>query len=267
MRHDLLSLGPHVCLTEAVLSIGALDVQGLKALFAFAPHELEIPGRAISVSLSRLDELLGSCALAPILPTALAGAVRKRQLSFLGGRLCAERALAELGLPFASVPSGQWGEPCWPERVRGSVSHTSTHAYAFATTDDRCLGIGIDSEEVAETAASAIVDLCCTGAERKNWLGRQPDAARVTTIFCAKEAVYKAAHAMVRRFIGFDEVETVAFNPETLTLRPVEGGLLDGVLRDVRVHIASQSSCIHAATAIGPENLARQHAPAASDRT
>lgn len=263
MRHDFLAPGGRRRVTEAVLALGAMERQGLATLFEGSPHQVELQGQAFSISLARLDEMLSGCALAPILPATLGGAVRKRQLSFLGGRLCAEKALADLGLANTGVPVGRWGEPVWPDGVLGSITHTSQCAFAFVAADNRYLGVGIDSEEVGETAVSAIVDLCCTNAEREAWIRPQADAARVTAIFCAKEALYKAAHHMVQRFIGFDEVETVEFNGETLVLRPVEEGVLDGVLRDVTVRIVNEFGFVHASVAIGLKNVG-QNAPALS---
>lgn len=42
---------------------------------------------------------------------------------FVTGRACARRALARLGVEPVPVPSGDRGEPFWPDGIVGSITH------------------------------------------------------------------------------------------------------------------------------------------------
>src|SRR5260370_38715827 len=50
-------------------------------------------------------------------------AVDKRRREFTTGRVCARRALLNLGRPAAPLLPGAHGEPQWPAGVVGSITH------------------------------------------------------------------------------------------------------------------------------------------------
>jgi enterobactin synthetase component D len=148
--------------------------------------------------------------------------VRARQVGFVGGRLCAEQALALLGLPACGVPRGDAGEPLWPHGIAGSITHTDVAAHALVLRGAGCAGVGIDSQAVVDAQAGAdVASLCCSPAERAAWLHGTDALLRTTVLFAAKEAFYKAAFPIVRRFIDFDEAEAVRWDAAngTVTLR------------------------------------------------
>src|SRR2546430_2701154 len=58
---------------------------------------------------------------------AVGTAVPKRQREFATGRACARQALAQLGLPPAPLERGPRGEPQWPARGGGSITHCPRH--------------------------------------------------------------------------------------------------------------------------------------------
>ena len=213
----------HVSHLEAVW--GDLWLDPLHA-FATDAHA----GVAATLDLSALEEVLSGVNLEPLLPKCLVPAVRGRQLSFVGGRLCAERCLTQLGDETAVVGYGSGGEPIWPKAFRGSITHTTKHAHAAVMAKPWCSGIGIDSEHVVESGAD-IVAMCCTPFERATWFGDAIDPLRATLLFSAKESFYKAVYPVVRRFVDFDEVEVVAWHDHcaSLYLRPRESGDLSWV--------------------------------------
>ncbi|MDE1716164.1 hypothetical protein PWG14_27235, partial [Chromobacterium amazonense] len=147
----------------------------LAACWLAAPHELAA-GAGCGISLAALDRALAELDLAAILPAALARAVRKRQLSFLAGRLCAERALAELGYPNGAVGRTEPGLPQWPAGLIGSITHHGEAAYAVAAFASDYAALGMDSEQLARpSAARSIRSLCCTEREIQAWLGQRDD--------------------------------------------------------------------------------------------
>ncbi len=209
---------------------------------------------ACSLSLRALDAALQGVTLAPALPKTMRNAARRRQLSFIGGRLCAERALAQHGASDAVVGQGSAGEPLWPATLRGSITHTDTSAHAVVLAGEQWSGIGIDSELVAATG-DEIVAVCCTATERRSWFGSVPDPLRATLLFSAKEAYYKAVYPSVRGFVDFTEVEVRSWDTARgeLALYPVADGPLAGMLprADARYRLdLSATPCVHAAVVL-----------------
>ena len=69
----------------------------------------------------------------------------KRSAEFSLGRYCAHRALSKFELE--SVPIlriAETREPCWPESVRGSITHSEGFAAAAVGFEKDMSGIGID---------------------------------------------------------------------------------------------------------------------------
>ncbi len=129
-----------------------------------------------------------------------------RQVQFTGGRLAVSAALAEIGARRQAVLSNAHGAPAFSDGISGSVSHKNDLAVAMVARGG--LGLGIDLEDTdherpgiaarvltpAELAANSLL------AEGRRWI----DAV---LRFSVKEAVYKAIHPTVERYVGFGEVE------------------------------------------------------------
>lgn len=229
-------------LTETLLRLyPAIECQ-LPGLWLSAPHQVE-GGASLGVSLWKLDQTLEGVDLAAVHPVALSRAARKRQLSFVGGRLCAERVAAELGYPGAVIGRTARGEPVWPLGLRGSITHTDGFAYAVAAHSNTFNGLGIDSEwVVGPDSLESILAMCCTDSEKQMWLGGEPDPLITMLIFSAKEAGYKAIHSTVGRFIDFAEFEVTElwWDVGLLVLIPVAGSELDGVIQPLQVRFSVQ---------------------------
>ena len=239
--HSPLALqpGPFTAAVLARWPVGDVDVDGA-GLFTPSPHRVE-PGAAggagCALPLARLEAVLAGQAFEHLLPAALRRSVRKRQIAFLGGRLCAERSLRRLGVDAPEVHQAADGRPLWPCGTEGSISHTEHSAYAVALHAGQCISLGIDSELVDPSANAAIAELCCTRHERVRWLAGRLDAVTPTLIFSAKEAYYKAVHRMTERFMNFGEVEVVALDRRSaeLLLAPTPGGEFAASLPSARV--------------------------------
>ncbi len=181
----------------------------LAALCQPSAHSIELSSACGgAIDLSALDAALSGLDLTTFVPLPIRRAVRHRQLAWLGGRVCAERALQLLGVSSCSVPRGAEGEPVWPPGVAGSITHADSSAHALVVRRSDQAGIGIDSERVIDPATQqAVAAVCCSPSEQTAWL-QGPDAlAKTTVLFASKEAFYKAAWPALRRFIDFDEVE------------------------------------------------------------
>lgn len=120
-----------------------------------------------------------------------------RRREFVAGRT-ALRSL--LGEPVAILPDDR-GAPRLPTGWVGSISHKGAVAAALiAPAGDGFVGLDI---EVAAAPRQAIENRILTARERQH----VRDGRDVTRSFAIKEAIYKAVDPIVRRYVGFTEVE------------------------------------------------------------
>jgi 4'-phosphopantetheinyl transferase EntD len=177
---------------------------------------------------------------------ALGGAVDARRREFETGRACARRALARLGLPALPVASGPHGEPLWPARVVGSITHCDGYrACAVAPAQD-VLAVGIDAEVDAPLPAGVLATIAGRGEQRA--LGAHGDGAcwdRV--LFSAKESVFKAWFGLTARRLEFEDA--------VLRIDPSRGTfdvrlLVDGPLRELRGRWAATDGLIATAVVV-----------------
>ena len=126
-------------------------------------------------------------------------ATRRREL--VTGRTALHLALGDFA--FAILPDDR-GAPVLPAGYTGSVSHKGT--YAAAIVAPSAVGfIGLDLERAAPPRID-IAPRILTPREQ----GALPadDRGRAVTLrFSIKEAIYKAIDPIVRRYVGFTEVE------------------------------------------------------------
>jgi len=137
------------------------------------------------------------------LPADLAGAVAKRKVEFLAGRICAGEAIARLAgtAPASPLPRDADGCPVWPAGLVGSISHAAGFATAAVASRADAGGIGVDVEPVMTPGAAAEVEgLVASGEELRiaRSAGLDPLAA-LTLAFSAKESLYKALYPARRR--------------------------------------------------------------------
>jgi 4'-phosphopantetheinyl transferase EntD len=161
------------------------------------------PGFAVATAVpKRVDD-----ALFPEELRFLAQAVDRRRAEFGTARVCARRALAELGIaPCPLVPYPD-RSPRWPAGVVGSISHTENCCAVAVTTDPSILSFGLDIEQ-DRPLPPGLEPLICTAAERA-WLDTKSSACRAWLaglFFAAKEAFYKCQFGATGSLIDFQEV-------------------------------------------------------------
>jgi 4'-phosphopantetheinyl transferase EntD len=131
-----------------------------------------------------------------------------RRATFSTGRSLARNAMAEIGVPAASVLRAPDGGPVWPPGCLGSISHSRDWVAAVAAQNQAYRGLGVDIEQrsrVREHLFRRI--LTARELHALNKLAEAERPERATWIFSAKEAVYKAVYPTLRRYIGFAAVE------------------------------------------------------------
>jgi enterobactin synthetase component D len=133
-------------------------------------------------------------------------AIERRRTYFALGRAAAREALAEVGVPGVAIGRGAAGEPVWPEGVVGAISHAGDTAIALVGRNADYAGLGVDVEELARGPSARAARLVCRPPEME-WVDAEPGTRRLTMLFSAKEAVFKAVFPIARVWLGFADAE------------------------------------------------------------
>ncbi len=138
----------------------------------------------------------------------IARSVDKRRREFITVRYCARLALGELGVPPVPILKGEKGEPCWPDGVVGSLTHTEGYRGAAVGRHDTVRSVGIDAEP-HDVLPNGVLDAISLPAERAELNDLPAGLHWDRILFCAKEATYKAWFPVTRRWLGFEDAHIV----------------------------------------------------------
>jgi 4'-phosphopantetheinyl transferase EntD len=189
-----------------------------------AIEALAVPGIAVGHRLiSEGDE----SALLPDELPAFAGSVIKVRRQSGAARIVARQLLSRFGQPPQPIPKADRGMPVWPAGIVGSIAHDARVAVTAMAARTDFLSVGIDIEPAGPMAAG-VLELVVTPAERGQ-MHFDPTGGRL--FFCVKEAVYKAAYPLDRRFLDHQDVE--------LNLDACTAHIRDGRQVRFRYHIAA----------------------------
>ncbi len=167
-----------------------------------------------------IDAKTESSAFESRLPADLRRAVAKRRREFLAGRHCAARALACAGHAGNGwLPIGENRLPVWPDGWLGSISHSRFGAVAVATHSSSCRALGVDMEPLVDAALAADIASTVARPGELERLSDLPRDWRVTLLFSAKEALFKALYPETRRFHDFTAAHTQGIEGNGLRLR------------------------------------------------
>ena len=132
----------------------------------------------------------------------------KRQTEFSQGRSSAHQALAKFKLESEPIlRNAETREPCWPEAVRGSITHSGEYAAAAVGLADYVSGIGIDLESLSRVVDFNISRHVCVEKELE-WLKTlAPDQANrgLRIIFSAKESIFKCLFPISKTYLYFKD--------------------------------------------------------------
>jgi enterobactin synthetase component D len=159
------------------------------------------------------EKRLDCCSCAPEESSLLrANVVNKRRIEFALGRAAAHLALLGAGHTHRTPLLQQTSrEPAWPAGFVGSITHCESWAVAAAARAESLKSLGIDLEDVEAVPHEEIADLVCSDVERE-WVFRGGNSKRkLTMLFSAKEAVYKALFPLCQKFFDFHAIELTWF--------------------------------------------------------
>lgn len=137
----------------------------------------------------------------------LVRAFPKRIQEFAAGRLCARRALTELGFSDFPLSVTTDRRPQWPHPIIGSITHTHGFTGAVVAERRQFRAIGVDGEAVGSVSPELWPHIC-TPAEAA-WLDALSEADRSkfsALIFSAKEAFYKCQYGITGQWLEFHDV-------------------------------------------------------------
>jgi len=152
--------------------------------------------------------------LFPAEAEVISRSVEQKRAEFATARMCARKAMGELGLPPQQVLPGVRGEPQWPRGVIGSITHCMGYRAAVVGASSEGVTIGIDAEP-DRGIADGVLEAISKPEEREaiRVLAREhPGPSWDRLLFSAKESVYKAWFPLTRRWLDFESA-TVTFDP------------------------------------------------------
>ena len=148
----------------------------------------------------------------PILPEEQAIAEsfgsQKRRAEFTLGRGFAHEALSRFGLesePILRNPETR--EPCWPDSVWGSITHSAGFAAVAVGLKKEINGVGIDLESFSRSVDFNIRRHVCVDSELELLESlpiKQADRA-LRIIFSAKESIFKCLYPGTKTYLTFKD--------------------------------------------------------------
>jgi 4'-phosphopantetheinyl transferase EntD len=183
------------------------------------------PAGVVAAELRRPGDI---ALLLPAEAACLGRSVAKRQQEFAAGRLCARRALAELGITDFALLAASDRLPVWPASIVGSITHTSGLCAAVAAPRSLFQALGVDSE-IAGNVGAELWPKICVPAELA-WIESQPPERRASAaalVFAAKEALYKSQYPLTREWLGFEDL--------TLTPAGFDQAVAEGAIGTFRI--------------------------------
>lgn len=161
---------------------------------------------------------LGARASDVAIPPEIAASAARRRAEFVAGRMCARDVLAALGVADREVGIGALGAPAWPAGVVGSITHSHGLAIAAAARASDLHALGIDVENIVTRQQAEELAPSIASRGELQLLGLDNAAVAFTTLFAAKEAVFKCLAPTVGRYFDFLDVRAVSRDDTALDL-------------------------------------------------
>lgn len=150
---------------------------------------------------------------------------RARRAEFATGRASVRGLIPDLARGGHPILVGERRAPIFPHGVHASISHCETFVASVATEAGHIEGLGVDIERLDRVTP----ELSGAILSRSEAANRQ--AHSLARYFSSKEAVFKAIHGLIGKYIDFLEVD-LTFCAERFTAQPL---FTDPKLEDINV--------------------------------
>ena len=143
----------------------------------------------------------------------ISNAIDKRRYEFSAGRLCARKALQQIGIDNCIIKQGENGGPIWPDQIMGTISHSKKWAAAAISTTKDIKAIGFDIETI-NRISDDILKRIITDPEKEHLKNKDKQKAQeyAALIFSAKEAIYKSLSSKYNGNLRFKDVSILCKN-------------------------------------------------------
>jgi len=131
----------------------------------------------------------------------------QRKLDFMRGRYCAHKSLSKIG-QLSAVGKNADGSPIWPDKITGSISHSSILSGAIVAKKEDYSSIGLDIEVIGRIQKSLWPMLF--KESEINYISKLPLSEQSiwsTVIFSLKEAYFKMVHPLTKIGLEPEDVE------------------------------------------------------------
>ncbi|MEV7398793.1 4'-phosphopantetheinyl transferase superfamily protein [Streptomyces sp. NPDC091267] len=159
--------------------------------------------------------------LFPAEEAVVARSVARRRAEFTTVRLCARRAMDQLGLEPVPLLNGKRGAIRWPDGVSGSMTHCLGFRAAAVARTEVAVSLGIDAEPNLPLPDGVLETVSLprerAGLTELSW--RRPDVHGDRLLFSAKESVFKTWYPLTGLELDFMEAELAFDSAGTFSAR------------------------------------------------
>jgi 4'-phosphopantetheinyl transferase EntD len=112
--------------------------------------------------------------------------------------------MAELGVPASPILAREDRAPIWPTGVVGSISHCRAYCCAVVGLADAWVAVGLDAE-LLQPLEPDLEQQILVEDERRGLEHLRDGIPWACVVFSIKEAIYKAWHPLMQRWLGFHD--------------------------------------------------------------
>ena len=174
-----------------------------------------------------------------ILPPQIRRSVARRRAEFVSGRLCARDALKALGATHFDIPMGADRSPIWPSGFVGSITHSNGMAFAAVARVSQAQSLGLDVEKIMprDTACELGPTLGTSAEYGRLRTSSWDHPLLVTSVFSAKETIFKCLYPVIKRQFDFMDVEMTSIDADNGTFSFSLNAELSKIFPDAENHI------------------------------